>query len=200
MPFKQESPPPASQSHFAKFQDFTPNADAPFEHEFARLASSQDWKPGSQQYTRERTIALRQELTTHYFCKHEAAQASELAEDAKLEGYQALCHEVGLPVSDSQAECKKRLKNTLVNIVDLIDARRTQCRVKVWNDFTAFRRYTLQPRHRIDTKEAKKDGGYLASLLRNFSPPRRLGKRGGTSHGSGSRVLCEQVLFKTEPA
>ncbi|KAG8411739.1 hypothetical protein J3458_015325 [Metarhizium acridum] len=195
MSIKQESPPPASQSHFAKFEDFTPNADAPFEHEFARLASSQSWVPGSQQYTRERTIALRQELITHYFCKPEEP---ELTDDAKLEGYQALCREVGLPVSDSEAECKKRLKNTLVNIVDLIDARRTLRGVKVWNDFRAFRKYTLQPKHRIDKGEAKKDGGYLASLLRNLGPQRRQAKKRGRRDGLDSRVLCEPVI-KTEP-
>ena len=50
----------------------------------------------------------------------------ELSEEERaLQGYQALCHEVGIDPSDSVAECKKNLKNTLINIVDLIDARRT---------------------------------------------------------------------------
>lgn len=35
-----ERPPPPSQSHFAKFEHFTPNDAASFDDEFARLASS----------------------------------------------------------------------------------------------------------------------------------------------------------------
>ncbi|TWU70437.1 hypothetical protein ED733_000022, partial [Metarhizium rileyi] len=81
--------PPLSQSHFAKFEDFTPNADAPFEHEFTRLASSQDWIPGSQRFTRERTIAMREEIAVHYF---PGSQTVDLSEEEKLQGYRALCH------------------------------------------------------------------------------------------------------------
>lgn len=62
-----EGPPPPSQSHFAKFEHFTPNDAASFDDEFARLASSQQWVPGSQEYTRQRTIAMREELQLHYF-------------------------------------------------------------------------------------------------------------------------------------
>ncbi|KHN97524.1 uncharacterized protein MAM_04539 [Metarhizium album ARSEF 1941] len=178
MPIKRESPPPASQSHFAKFAcaSFTPDDDAPFEHEFARLASSQQWISGSQEYTQERTIAMRQELMAHYFCDAPDTEA-ELTEQQKLAGYQALCREVGLPASASMADCKKSLRTTLVNIVDLIDARRTSREVKVWGDFDAFRRYTLQPEHRIDREEAKKNGGFLASLLQHLRCPRRGGAR-----------------------
>ncbi|RSL42691.1 hypothetical protein CEP51_016453, partial [Fusarium floridanum] len=153
--------PPASQSHFSKFENFTPDENASFDHEFARLASSQTWVPGSQMYTRERTIAMRQELKLHYFSQprplHDTNE--ELTEEEKLQGYQELCHEVRIPPSDSIAECKKHLKNTLVNIIDLIDARRTRKAVKVWHDFEAFRAYTLKDEHRISMDEAKKDGG-----------------------------------------
>ncbi|RSL79794.1 hypothetical protein CDV31_017174 [Fusarium ambrosium] len=147
----EDSLPPASQSHFSKFENFTPDENASFDHEFARLASSQTWVPGSQMYTRERTIAMRQELKLHYFSQprplHDTNE--ELTEEEKLQGYQELCHEVRIPPSDSIAECKKHLKNTLVNIVDLIDARRTRKAVKVWHDFEAFRAYTLKDEHRI---------------------------------------------------
>ena len=62
-----EGAPPLSQSHFAKFKHFTPDDAASFDDEFARLASSQQWVPGSQEYTRQRTIAIREELELHYF-------------------------------------------------------------------------------------------------------------------------------------
>jgi hypothetical protein len=131
--------PPTSQSHFAKFEDFTPNDAASFDHEFARLASSQQWVPGSQEYTRQRTIAIKEELELHYFSQPQLDNIDEeeelSEEEIRLRGYQALCQEVGINPSDSVAECKRCLKNTLVNIVDLIDARRTGKRVKVWDSF-----------------------------------------------------------------
>ena len=52
-------------------------------------------------------------------------------EEKTLQGYQALCHEVGIDPSDSIAECKRYLRNKPVNIIDLIDTRRTGKRVEV---------------------------------------------------------------------
>ncbi|KAL6401320.1 hypothetical protein AUP68_15188 [Ilyonectria robusta] len=103
--------PPSSQSHFAKFENFTPNDDASFDHEFARLASSQNWIPGSPLHTQERTIAMRQELKLHYFSQSRPLDDTEeeVTEEEKLKGYHTLCHEVGIPPSDSIAVCKKLL-------------------------------------------------------------------------------------------
>ncbi|KAL7950710.1 hypothetical protein V8C42DRAFT_127888 [Trichoderma barbatum] len=166
------APPPSSQSHFDKFQNFTPSQNAPFDQEFSRLALSQKWIPGSQEYTKERTIAMREELKTHYFSSQRLESTQEEpTEEEILKGYQDLCIEVDIPPSDSVAECKKNLKKKLVNIVDLIDARRTDKKVRVWHDFQAFRKYTLQKEHRISVDEAKKDGGYLASLLQRLRDP-----------------------------
>ncbi|KAL7953951.1 hypothetical protein V8C34DRAFT_295638 [Trichoderma compactum] len=165
-------PPPSSQSHFDKFQNFTPSHDAPFDKEFARLALSQQWIPGSQQYTKQRTIAIREELKTHYFSSQPLdSTQEELTEEEILQGYRDLCVEVGIPPCDTAAECKESLKRELVNIVDLIDARRTNEKVRVWRDFQAFRKYTLQKEHRISVDEAKKDGGYLSSLLQHLRYP-----------------------------
>ncbi|OAA75478.1 hypothetical protein LEL_07466 [Akanthomyces lecanii RCEF 1005] len=184
--------PPSSQSHFAQFEKFTPDDAAPFDDEFKRLAASQEWVPGSQQYTTERTIAMRAEIKTHYFSSSQLPAASAqqhaassisavVTEEDELMGYRALCDEVGLPCYDTIPECKRELKKTLVNIIDLIDVRRmidvrpTPPKVKVWKDFEAFRAYTLQDEHRIDKNEAKEDGGYLASLLQHLRVP---GSRG----------------------
>ena len=189
--------PPPSQSHFAKFEHFTPNDAASFDDEFDRLASSQQWVPGSQEYTRQRTVAMREELELHYFSQSQQLdninEEEELSEEEKaLQGYQALCHEVGIDPSDSVAECKRNLKNTLVNIVDLIDARRTGKRVEVWDSFEEFRAYTLQDKKRINLEEAKKPPGYLASLLQRLSEPRshKSRKRNGPR---GSRVVSGRI-------
>ncbi|KAK0740351.1 hypothetical protein B0T18DRAFT_300750, partial [Schizothecium vesticola] len=169
--------PPASQPHFAKFQSssFTPNDNSSFDSEFARLASSQNWTPGSQEYVRQRTIAIAEELHTHYFSQpsqHTPLPAPPSAHDPsqieiRRNGYQFLCREVGIVPPPSQiGECKRRLKAKLVNIVDLIDARRTGKKVKVWEDFRSFKAYTLLPEHRISKEDAK--GTVLASLLQHL--------------------------------
>ena len=193
-----EGPPPPSQSHFAQFEHFTPDDAAPFDDEFARLASSQQWVPGSQEYTRQRTIAIREELELHYFSQpqqlDDIGEEEELNEEEKsLQGYQALCREVGVDPSDSVVECKRTLKNTLVNIVDLIDARRTGKPVEVWDSFEEFRAYTLQDDKRIDIQEAKRHPGYLASLLQRLSRPRSQRKGKKRNGPKASRVVSGRI-------
>ncbi|KAK3986017.1 hypothetical protein QBC44DRAFT_334039 [Cladorrhinum sp. PSN332] len=144
---------------------------------------------------------MRQELKLHYFSQPQDDDDGKTKEDAEfteedleLKGYQDLCREVGISSNDSIAECKRDLKNTLVNIVDLIDARRMGKKVEVWDDFEAFRDYTLQDEHRIDAREAKEDGGFLASLLQRLRLPgsqRRRRKRG--TSGAGRRVASGRV-------
>ncbi|KAL0935458.1 uncharacterized protein CTRU02_210049 [Colletotrichum truncatum] len=190
---------PMSQSHFAKFDNFTPNDDASFDDEFSRLASSQNWVPGSQVYTQERTIAMRQELQLHYFSQSKL-QGEKLTEEEQLRGYQGLCREIRIPERDSIVECKKDLKNTLVNIVDLIDARRVQKDVKVWDDFEAFRAYTLQDEHRINMREAKQDGGYLAALLQRLRDPHsRSRNRGRSRRSNPGRTAGNMVQKRSKP-
>ncbi len=72
-----KGPPRPSQSHFAKFDHFTPNDAASFDDEFARLASSQRWIPGSQEYTRQRTITIKEELELHYFSQQRLGEINE---------------------------------------------------------------------------------------------------------------------------
>ncbi|KAK1955662.1 hypothetical protein LY78DRAFT_433460 [Colletotrichum sublineola] len=194
--------PPASQSHFATFDNFTPDASASFDHEFARLASSQEWLPGSQQYTRERTIAMREELALLYFPPTPLAinnkRPKRLTEEQKLKGYQDLCHKVGLPLGDSIKEYKKNLKSTLVNIIDFINARRTHSAVMVWQDFNAFRNYTLQDKHQINKEEAKKGEGLLTSLLQNFGLGRQQKGRQRKSNAVAHKVITGRVGRKSQ--
>ncbi len=84
------------------------------------------------------------------------------------------------------------MKSTLVNIVDLIDVRRTGKHVKVWDSFEEFRAYTLQDKKRISLEEAKKPPGYLASLLQRLSEPRshKSRKRNGPR---GLRVVSGRI-------
>lgn len=164
----------------------------------ARISVDIDIRRSAQEYTRERTIAIRQELKLHYFSQSQpiAEVDEKLTEEDQLKGYQDLCREVRIPPRDSIAECKKDLKNTLVNIVDLIDARRMGKEVKVWDDFEAFRNYTLRDEHRINMHEAKEDGGHLASLLQRLRDPRPQRRRGGRRDDRGSREFKSRRVTK----
>ncbi|KAK1749898.1 hypothetical protein QBC47DRAFT_395195 [Echria macrotheca] len=221
-------------SHFDQFDNFQPNDTASFEDEFSRLASSQEWQPGSQEYVRQRTRAINNQLTLHYFWQPQpkreplgtvkeeedhkdggteydddtgyddhlpedrGSPASDREgspdvvilskEEVELLGFQRLCKEVGIdPPSDRIGVCKRQLKGTLVNIVDLIDARRTGKKVRVWDDFGAFRAYTLLPEHRIDREVAKE--GIMKYLLQDLRSPSRRSYR-----GHGDRVVSGRVI------
>lgn len=90
-------------------------------------------------------------------------------EEVMLQGFQALCREVGKTPGNTVWQCDRILKNTLVNIIDLIDARRKGIPPKVWHTLEEFRRYTLAPPgdKKIPWREANKDP-LLRCFLQNF--------------------------------
>ncbi|KAH6645438.1 hypothetical protein BKA67DRAFT_664514 [Truncatella angustata] len=100
-------------------------------------------------------------------------------EDEELKGYQYLYREVQIIPGDSISDCKRALKKQLINTVDLIDTRHIGRDVEVWQDFEAFRHYTLQDKHKISIAEAKEGGGYLESLFQKLRGTRKRGKRDG---------------------
>ncbi|OTB19277.1 hypothetical protein K445DRAFT_314163 [Daldinia sp. EC12] len=176
-------PPPASQSYFDQFPNFLPNNSASFDDEFSRFASSQGLQSGSQEYRRERTKAIRDELKFHYLSQTvdledipaaipELAKRS-LDECEKLDIYQNMCREIGVKPQDTIVACRRELKGVLVNIVDYIDARRIGKKVKIWawSDFHLFSVYSLQDDKRMDIREAKADGGFLSALLQKITGP-----------------------------
>jgi hypothetical protein len=138
---------------------------------------------------------MREELKRHFFTQSQPLDgiSEELTEQDKLKGFQSLCIEVDIPTSVSIAECKEKLKSTLVNIVDLINARRMGKKVNIWHDFEAFRHYTLRVGYRIDINEAKKDGGYLTCLLQRLRAPR---KKGSKKTGDASRRVTSGRVTK----
>lgn len=159
-----------------------------FDDEFSRLASSKGWDPGSRQYSQQRTIAMRVELTSQYFPSSQP----------RLKGYQDLCSEVDVHPGKSITECRARLKNTYVNIMDLLNVRRMGTKPKVFDNVEALRDYTFRNGRIIDRNEAKKDGGFLASLLQHLCNPRRKGRRGERTNGSRSKVASGRVIKKSQ--
>jgi hypothetical protein len=141
---------------------------------------------------------MREELNLLYFSQPQPLvdideEPKKLNEEQILRGYRDLCTEVGIPPSNSVDECKKHLKSTLVNIVDLIDARRTRSVVMVWDNFDAFRAYTLQDEHRINKEEAKKGEGFLASLLQDFGRRGWRKRSGVKTNAAGHRAATGRV-------
>ncbi|KAI0839324.1 Caulimovirus viroplasmin-domain-containing protein [Hypoxylon sp. FL0890] len=191
-------PPPASQSYFDQFPNFAPDNSASFDDEFHRFASSQGLVSGSQEYRRERTRAIRDELKFHYSSQpNNPAETSDtipelgketLDEQSKLEIYQNMCREIGVDPRDTITDCRRELKKVLVNIIDYIDARRIGKKVEIWEwaNFHEFSRYSLQDDKRIDRNEAKADGGFLSALLQQLtgSGPRRRKALASTAVGS----------------
>lgn len=99
--------------------------------------------------------------------RHEAA--------LELLGFQSMCRAVGKNPGDTKEQCETILKSTLVNIVDLLNARRLgrDTTTLPWTDFDAFKAYTLNSYDdkTIPCKEAKNDP-ILRCFLQNFSAAR----------------------------
>ncbi|KAI3394135.1 hypothetical protein diail_3188 [Diaporthe ilicicola] len=100
--------------------------------------------------------------------------------ESELLGFQAMCTAVGKQPGDTPGECKAALRATLVNIVDLIDARRMGQEVQVWTDFDKFCAYTMGHDKMIPLDQAKED-----ELLQCFLKKIRIG--GGRFGGRGAR-------------
>ncbi|KAG6361232.1 hypothetical protein INS49_009456 [Diaporthe citri] len=208
--------------HFSQFtsQAFEPDNTASFSEEWARLSQSQGWTRGTKHYSEQRACALRNELQTHFFAppsralpaikseesEEEGADAKALAEPpaeddhqrheeaVKLHGFQSMCKAVGKRPGDTIGECARILNQTLVNIVDLIDASRmgSEKVVKIWTDFEDFRAYTLNSAggdKTIPAKLAAKDP-LLKCFLQNFRRPR--GHYGGAM-GCGGAVIKKRA-------
>ncbi|KAH8710248.1 hypothetical protein GQ44DRAFT_626632, partial [Phaeosphaeriaceae sp. PMI808] len=169
-----------SQSYFAQYPEFEPECDKPFDEEFTRLAQSQDWVPNSQQYHEERTLAIKKEIRNEYWepALNEVELSRLTQEERKvredewnISGYQTLLREVNQEPRHTVKECVEVLQKTLVNIVDLLDARRVGTKVEVFEYFQDFKAHTMKPGKRIHLATARKDA-FLSTLLQKLSKSR----------------------------
>lgn len=170
---ESEDQAPAPVSFFALFADFVPIEASRFNDEFDRLASSQDWRPGTQEHKVQYTRATVHEVRYHYF-----------SQGTRLDGFRNLCREIGIEPQPSIKKCKRALGNEVVNFVDLIDTRRIGSEVKVWTgDFEGFCDYMVKSGRLID-KELAKEEGFAATLLKKL--PRRYMKQLKSSARNGT--------------
>lgn len=204
--------------HFSQFtcHAFEPDDEASFGEEWARLSQSQGWVRGTKNYMEQRASALRNELQTHFFASPSRALPAIKSEESEgedadpkplvesdrqlheaavmLQGFQLMCEAVGKSPGDTVEECQGILKQKLVNIVDLIDYRRTGGRtaVRIWTDFEAFKKYTLNSSggdKTIPLGLAKRDP-FLKCFLQNFSRP---GGHCGGAIGYGGAVVKKRA-------
>ncbi|KAI0913247.1 hypothetical protein F4823DRAFT_578658 [Ustulina deusta] len=176
----------SSQSYFSQLPNFEPDADADFDDEFGRFASSQNIAPGSKAWRQKRTDVIRHEMVFHYSQKVDSDDEDDIKDDIKeedkdhlglsgeeeerrrkLQILQNMCREAKIEPLDTIDGCVANLKGELINIVDYVNARRNGMPIKVWppDKFEEFREYTLSDKHRMDLETAMSGDGLLAALL-----------------------------------
>lgn len=213
---------PVFENHFANFNGFEPKPNLPFADEFDRLASSQQWERGSQMYRQERVAAMSKELQFQFSqsnprikkedtadnprCESESKddiKEPSTAEEHDLRIYRNLCLEVGKAPRTTAEDCIVELKGVpYVNIIDLINARRTQTKPSTFDSWRSFRRYTNSPGKKVDLVFAKNDR-FLSTLLqdmRNGPRSQKALKDYAESSVAGRGALPNNRTVKKVPA
>lgn len=136
------------RKHFAERLDFKPDPSASFNDQFSQLASSQNLT--EPKIRTARVAAIRDELISHYLpgglpiAQMNSRDRINLMPQQTLQIYQAMCRHAGKLVGRTISGCLLSLKHRpFVNIIDLIDACRAKQELDTYNNWTAFRNYTL---------------------------------------------------------
>lgn len=147
---------------FMSFPGFKAEESRAVGDEFARLAQFMKWMPRTHEYNVYRGQAFRSAFTVHY-----GADAS------KLDVWQTLCMEVGIqPAPSSITKCKKALERVHVNIVDLVNCRRSGSPVQRFHSYNELKRYTCEKgKGRVFPRELAKEEGFIKALLKAFLHP-----------------------------
>ncbi|KAJ7159692.1 hypothetical protein C8R46DRAFT_1108902 [Mycena filopes] len=141
-------------TYWDSYPNFVHNPAGQLQKEFKLLAKQCGWKADGAQYKREWARCGREEFTHHFG-----------SEENRLEGWQALCQTVGLEdIPTSITQCKKVLRTTWVNIVDLVNAKSTGQPVRRHASADALRTYTVNKK-KIFPKKAAKGNPFLKVLL-----------------------------------
>ncbi|KAF2153641.1 hypothetical protein K461DRAFT_253670 [Myriangium duriaei CBS 260.36] len=145
----------SSPSYFDRFAEFDHNPHAALLDEFDRLSASRQWKHNGKRYLKEKMRCCAEEVHTHF---------GEGVAISKLGAAQELCEEIGIEVPATITQCKKVLSKVAVNIIDLIDSRRTGTPVRRFVSRAALRAYTKKKGRRFP-KDAAKINWPLGLLL-----------------------------------
>ncbi|KAK8024141.1 hypothetical protein PG993_012207 [Apiospora rasikravindrae] len=181
-------------NHFAMVPDFRPDSSAPFDDEFERFASSQGIVPGSQEYRKQRTKAIKREFDVLYLSQPIKEEDEEKDEDEDnkddnrddmdikdesltrdeliLRAFHNLCRHVNVEPGPTARDCELAFKRVgPINIVNFLDAERTGKPVQIWpwSQFKKFKKYTLGDRKKCIHLGHAKDHPLLRALLQDLS-------------------------------
>lgn len=146
-------------SFFDRFFSFVPAQSKSLEHDFERLRIDEGWD--KIEAKDQRKLCILAEYQHHF-------HPDGFQLNGKLEIWQRLCDIVGAERGASITQCKKILKKTFVNIIDLIDAMRTGTQPRVFKNRYALVKYTKKNKKIFPRTLAKQDG-YINVFLTRLS-------------------------------
>lgn len=156
----------SSQTHylhefFEEYPDFSYNPSAPVMSEFYRMCDFFCWERGDND--REEAHAALKDAMTHQFNSMYGTDVNDLA------SWQHLCRILQIfPIPDALVACRSRVKQTHVNIVDLVESRGQH--VRVFDSVQDLSTYT-KDHGKYFPKENAYAGGVLKFLLRDILNP-----------------------------
>ncbi|KAK6000072.1 hypothetical protein QM012_004060 [Aureobasidium pullulans] len=142
-------------SFFDRFPEFNHNPRASIRDEFDRLAETQGWT--KKETTKKRIECYNDEFESYF---------ANLELETQLERLQHLCVELEIIPKDTVTQCKKALSSVHVNIVHLMNARRTKTKVKKFSSNASLVRYIRKTKEFFPLEEAKCD--VIKVLLRQI--------------------------------
>ncbi|KAL6714587.1 hypothetical protein ACLMJK_008012 [Lecanora helva] len=150
-----------SASYFARFPNFIPDARLSLLVEFDRLATFQGWIENGWKYGKERRLFLLAHYNEHL---------GGVEQSKYLRDWQALCTELGVkPMPESINKCKNTLSTKVhVNLIDLIESRRSGIRVRTFKSRGALHDHTIAKGKYFPLDVAKKNG-LVKILLREMN-------------------------------
>ncbi|KIM82785.1 hypothetical protein PILCRDRAFT_456282 [Piloderma croceum F 1598] len=178
---QRRSSPTHLDEFFGQYPDFCYNPSAPVMSEFYRMCDFFSWERDDDD--REEAHGALKDAMTHQFNRKYGTDVDNLA------SWQALCIVLKIfPIPVALDACRDRVKQTHVNIVDLVDTRGQQ--VRVFNSVQELSTYTKET-GKYFPKENAYAGGVLRLLLHAIlNPPAVVVSRtrpAGGGRGRGRR-------------
>ncbi|KAJ4005955.1 hypothetical protein NW752_001201 [Fusarium irregulare] len=143
---------------FAEYPEFDYNSSNPIWTEFYRMSDSFDWDSDDEEDAkREFKAAMVKQFNDIYG-----------TDPDNLQNWQKLCHVLNIePVPSRLGQCRQRVRQTHVNLVDLVETGNTGMPVKVFENLEQLQRYTIK-NEKFFPKYSAYHGGLLRFLLREI--------------------------------
>ncbi|OAP63864.1 hypothetical protein AYL99_03091 [Fonsecaea erecta] len=145
---------------FAEYPEFDYDQSAEIWREFYRMCDGFGWRGRNDE----------KEEAKERFKSAMVLQFNDLygTDRDDLNAWQGLCRILNIfPPPTELDECRKRVRRTHVNLVDLVDAPRTGARVEVFTNLEELQKYTIDT-GKYFPKEDAYAGGLLKFLLREI--------------------------------